>query len=186
MPVERRSGVRQTTAIAIGVAALIACVGIAWLVINLASRGDGPIQMNLGDDVFDAGDATRLAAQVEQDGPLLFSDVSGRGQVRPIVVNHFGDDPQTGWVAFDAAPDGADRGCFLAWSTERNLFEERQAEDGAGQDQGDVCRKLEWAANGDPGPGAPKLATFPTRVDTDGVLIVDLKPDDDATDNSGG
>ena len=181
MPVERRSGVKQTTAIAIGVGSVVVCVGIVWAVVSLASRGGGPVQINLGDDVFRVGNAERMADQVDEDGPLKFSDVSGRGQVRPIVVNHFGDDPVLQWVAFDAVAPGADRGCFLYWSAQRNLFEERRNTDGGRQDEGEVCRDLEWAANGDPGPGAPALRSYPWRIDSDDVLIIDLKPDEATT-----
>ena len=134
MPVERRSGSKQVTSIAIGVVAVVVAVVAAWGMIRLASGGDGPVQVRLGDDVFDAGQAVRLSKQVAEDGPLLFSDVSGRGQLQPIVVNHFGDDPDrsAGWRC-PPWPRGRPRAASSPGTRTRNLFEERAAEEGAGR-----------------------------------------------------
>ena len=107
MPVERRSGTKQVTSIVFGIVAVLIAVGIAWGLLALASGGTGPVRIQLGDDEFDAGQAVRLSRQIQQDGPTLFSDVSGRGQLQPIVVNHFGDDPEIRWVAFPAVAPGA-------------------------------------------------------------------------------
>lgn len=185
MPVERRPGSKQAISIAIGVVALVVAVVAAWGMIRLASGGDGPVQVRLGDDVFDAGQAARLSKQVAEDGPLLFSDVSGRGQLRPIFVNHFGDDPDRRWVAVSAVAPGAAEGCFLSWNADRNLFEERAAEEGSGRDAGELCRDVTYSADGSAGSDGTVLEQFPWRVDDQGNLIVDLKPDDDRTDNQG-
>ena len=99
MPVEQRSGGSQVRAIVAGVVAVGVAVAGLWAFVAWAGRGDGPVQLRLGDDVFIAGQAERLSAQVAAEGPLLFSDVSGRGQVQPIYVAHFGDDPATQWSA---------------------------------------------------------------------------------------
>jgi hypothetical protein len=179
MPVERRSGASQARAIALGVVVLVLAVAAAWGVVALASGGDGPVRMNLGDDVFDAGQAARLSRQIGADGPLLFSDVSGRGQLRPIVVNHFGDDPATRWVAFTAVVPGAEENCFLSWNEERNLFEERAAAEGAGREVGDRCRDVTVSADGSSASDGSTVEQFPWRIDTDGNLVVDLRPDDD-------
>ena len=186
MPVDRRSGGRQATAIAVGVAALVVAVGLAWGVIALASGGKGPVQVQLGDDVFDAGQATRLARQVAADGPILFSDVSGRGQVQPIVVNHFGEDPKLRWVALSARAPGAPEGCFLVWNAERNLFEERANVDGAGRRVGELCRDVTYSADGSGSSDGSTLEAFPWRIDPTGNLIVDLRPEDGRTANRDG
>jgi len=173
MPVERRSGVRQVTAIGIGVAAVVLAVGLAWGLLALASGGDGPVRLRLGDDEFDAGQAQRLSRQIGRDGPVLFSDVSGRGQRRPIFVNHFGDDPEQRWVAFSAAAPGAPRGCFLSWSQERELFEERAVAEGAGRERGELCRDVTYPPTGE------GLEQYEWKVDDEGNLLVDLRGDDD-------
>lgn len=177
MPVERRSGTKQVTSVLFGIVAVLVAVGLAWGMLSLASGGDGPVKIRLGDDEFDAGNAERLSAQIREDGPLLFSDVSGRGQRKPIVVNHFGDDAEVRWVAFPAAAPGADQGCFLAWNVERELFEERFAEEGAGRDQGELCSDVTYPANG------LELEQFPWKIDDEGRLIIDVRgPEPDSPD----
>lgn len=178
MPVERRSGARQARAVAVGVVALVLAVAAAWGVVALASGGDGPVRVNLGDDVFDAGQAVRLSRQVAADGPLLFSDVSGRGQVRPIVVNHFGDDPDERWAAFTAVLPGAEENCFLTWSDERNLFEERRPPD-EGRGAGELCRDVTVSADGSTASDGSTVEAFAWRIDDDGNLVIDLRPGDD-------
>jgi hypothetical protein len=185
MPVEQRSGGRQARAVLVGVAVLVLAVGAAWGLVALASGGRGPVEVRLGDDVFDAGQAARLSRQIASDGPILFSDVSGRGQLRPIVVNHFGDDPERRWVAFSAVAPGAPEGCFLAWNAERNLFDERVARDGAGREAGELCRDVTYSADGSGSSDGSTLKSFPWRVDEDGNLIIDLRPDDDRTVGEG-
>jgi hypothetical protein len=172
MPVERRSGTKQLTSIVFALLAVAAAVGLAWGMLALASGGDGPVRLQLGDDEFDAGQTARLSAQIAQDGPVLFSDVSGRGQRRPIFVNHFGDDPEIRWVAFPARAPGADEGCFLAWNAELELFEERAVADGAGRDQGEICSAVTYPENG------LGLEQYAWEVDDDGNLIIDLRGDD--------
>jgi len=179
MPVERRSGAKQATAILVGIVSLALAIGLAWGLLQLASGGNPTNQLRLGDDVFDAGNAVRLSAQIGEDGPLLFSDVSGRGQTRPIAVNHFGDDPLIRWVAFDAVAPGAEENCFLSWSEQRQLFEERFAAEGAGREQGESCRDITFPANGE------GLDQYPWRVTDRGSLTIDLRPDDDVNTNAG-
>ncbi len=177
MPVERRSGGKQIRSLLVALVAVAAAVGLAWGMLALASGGDGPVNFQLGDDVFDAGNAVRQSRQIAQDGPLLFPDVAGRGQRRPLIVNHFGDDPEVRWVAFPATAPGASEGCYLAWSAERELFEERQAPEGGGRDQGELCRDVTYPANGE------GLDQFPWKIDDAGKLIIDLRPKDESDDS---
>src|SRR4029077_4413400 len=95
---------------------------LGFLIIRAASGSGDGVSLNLGDDVFEAGSAKVLAAAVVDDGPLLFSDVAGRGQRRPIFVTHTGDDPQSNWYAFGAFPRGAPAGCFLEWDESAEHF----------------------------------------------------------------
>jgi len=180
MPVERRSGPKQIRAVAFSVIAVLLAVGIAWGMLTLASGGDGPVRIELGDDEFDAGQAARLTGQIQQDGPVLFSDVSGRGQLQPIMVNHFGDDPQIRWVAFPAVAPGASEGCFLAWNSDEELFEDRRRPEGAGrEDLGELCSDVTYPANGE------GLEQFGWQVDDDGNLIIDVRGDEETTTTGG-
>lgn len=183
MPVERRSGSQQTRSVIIAVVALAIAVLGAWGMIRLASGGQGPVKVQLGDDTFDAGYATRMADQIDKDGPLLFSDVSGRGQRQPIYVVHIGSDDKDGWFALSAIAPGAAEGCFVTWNPESELFEERRAADPAeGRDAlGERCRDVTWSANGTDGSDGSELEAFPWEIDKDERLIIDLRPDQSRT-----
>lgn len=183
MPVERRSGSQQTRSVIIAVVALAIAVLGAWGMIRLASGGQGPVKVQLGDDTFDAGYATRMADQIDKDGPLLFSDVSGRGQRQPIYVVHIGSDEKDGWFALSAIAPGAAEGCFVTWNPESELFEERRAADPAeGRDAlGERCRDVTWSANGTDGSDGSELEAFPWEIDKDERLIIDLRPDQSRT-----
>lgn len=183
MPVERRSGSQQTRSAIIAVVALVIAVLGAWGMIRLASGGQGPVKVQLGDDTFDAGYATRMADQIDKDGPLLFSDVSGRGQRQPIYVVHIGSDEKDGWFALSAIAPGAAEGCFVTWNPESELFEERRAADPAeGRDAlGERCRDVTWSADGTDGSDGSELEAFPWEIDKDERLIIDLRPDQSRT-----
>ncbi len=183
MPVERRSGSQQTRSAIIAVVALVIAVLGAWGMIRLASGGQGPVKVQLGDDTFDAGYATRMADQIDKDGPLLFSDVSGRGQRQPIYVVHIGSDEKDGWFALSAVAPGAAEGCFVTWNPESELFEERRAADPAeGRDAlGERCRDVTWSADGTDGSDGSELEAFPWEIDEDERLIIDLRPDQSRT-----
>ena len=183
MPVERRSGSQQTRSAIIAVVALVIAVLGAWGMIRLASGGQGPVKVQLGDDTFDAGFATRMSDQIDKDGPLLFSDVSGRGQRQPIYVVHIGSDEKDGWFALSAVAPGAAEGCFVTWNPESELFEERRAADPAeGRDAlGERCRDVTWSANGTDGSDGSELEAFPWEIDKDERLIIDLRPDQSRT-----
>ncbi|HNH39006.1 MAG TPA: hypothetical protein PK912_11220 [Microthrixaceae bacterium] len=183
MPVERRSGSQQTRSAIIAVVALVIAVLGAWGMIRLASGGQGPVKVQLGDDTFDAGYATRMADQIDKDGPLLFSDVSGRGQRQPIYVVHLGSDDKDGWFALSAIAPGAAEGCFVTWNPESELFEERRAADPAeGRDAlGERCRDVTWSADGTDGSDGSELEAFPWEIDKDERLIIDLRPDQSRT-----
>ena len=183
MPVERRSGSQQTRSVIVAVVALVIAVLGAWGMIRLASGGQGPVKVQLGDDTFDAGFATRMSDQIDKDGPLLFSDVSGRGQRQPIYVVHIGSDEKDGWFALSAVAPGAAEGCFVTWNPESELFEERRAADPAeGRDAlGERCRDVTWSANGTDGSDGSELEAFPWKIDKDERLIIDLRPDQSRT-----
>lgn len=183
MPVERRSGSQQTRSVILAVVALVIAVLGAWGMIRLASGGQGPVKVQLGDDTFDAGFATRMADQIDKDGPLLFSDVSGRGQRQPIYVVHIGSDEKDGWFALSAIAPGAAEGCFVTWNPESELFEERRAADPAeGRDAlGERCRDVTWSADGTDGSDGSELEAFPWEIDKDERLIIDLRPDQSRT-----
>jgi hypothetical protein len=101
----------------VGIAVLIAGLGIA----TLALGGRDSPDLRLGDETFDAGDAEELAEGIADDGPRLYGDVSGRRD-RDMILQHLGDDPETGWTAFLAAPIDQARDCTWQWQPDEDLF----------------------------------------------------------------
>ena len=122
---------------------------IAGAVLAIASN-DPDVEVNLGDDEFELEDVDGAAERIAEDGPDIFPDPTGGN--RPIMVNHLGDDPETGWVAVLAiAPDT--ESCIVQWDADDEVFRDCEGEtyppDGEGLEQ------------------------FPTRVEGDS-LYVDL------------
>ncbi len=160
------------TAIAIGVVTVLVAVLAAWGLLSLASGGDGPVKIQLGDEDFDAGQAERIATQIAEEGPVLYSDVSGRGQSRPIWVNHAGDDAKQQWFVFSAIAPDAEPGCFLAWNAALNLFDERRPDPEDPQALGELCRDVTYSVTGE------GLEQFVWTVDAEDNLIITLRDDD--------
>jgi hypothetical protein len=130
-------------------------IGLAFAMSVLANRGT--VKVNLGDDVFDAGDADDLAEHIDEGGPLLFSDIAGGS--RDIFISHEGDDLETGWFAFDARTPGASRDCSVEWKADDEVFV-------------DPCTDDELPADG---TGLPQ---YKVTVTEGGNVEVDLRKDD--------
>ncbi|MCZ7628304.1 MAG: hypothetical protein M5U19_04245 [Microthrixaceae bacterium] len=176
MPVEQRSRISQLTGVLIAVGAVIVALGASWGLIQLASGGDGPVKIQLGDEDFDAGQVERIAAQIAEEGPVLYSDVSGRGQRQPIWVNHFGDDANAQWYVFSAIAPATPEGCFLSWSERDNLFDERRPDPDDPRAKGELCSDTTFSATGEVGPGSSVEAPeqFTWSVDDEDNLIIEL------------
>ena len=146
----------------VGRAATVALVAIVvlglglWFV-TLAIGGRDSPDVRLGDQTFQGGSTERLAAEIDDRGPIIYGDVSGNKD-RDIILQHQGDDPETGWYAFLAAPLGEARDCTWQWQPDEELFRARCDE------------SLTAPADGE---GLPQ---FPVTVE-DGRLDVDLNAD---------
>ena len=106
MPVAQSRG-HAGKALLIAAVSVVLLLSLAFVVAQAASRGD--VEINLGDDRFEAGDVDNMAEVIESENglPLLYPDLVG--QDRPIFVHHRGDDPDQGWSAFGAFdPDHPD------------------------------------------------------------------------------
>lgn len=119
-PVARRTGNAHT-----GRAVLVALVGVGLLMglgyaVVVFSSSSDDVEIRLGDDRFGAGNAEDRSERIaEDDAPIGFGDpLDG---TRPIWLDHTGDDPDTGWVAFGAfLPD--DPGCTVNWQRDRDEY----------------------------------------------------------------
>lgn len=145
---QRHAG-RALLVAGIGVAV---AVGLAFTMSVLANRGT--VSVNLGDDVFDAGNAEDLAENVAEHGPVIYSDVAGGS--RDIYVQHIGEDLKSGWFAFDARPPGTSRDCTLEWQADEQRLR-------------DPCDDAIYPPDGE---GLPQ---YPVLVTDDGDVEVDLR-----------
>ncbi|MGH9187110.1 MAG: hypothetical protein ACRD0U_15025 [Acidimicrobiales bacterium] len=152
MPVAR-SDPRRAIIIALG--AIVAAGTLVFLVVALGGGlgNDEPTPFGSDDPEFQVGDAEAIAAEIDGDGPITFPDVA-TGRV-PIWVNHIGQDPEEGWVAFDAIVGDE---CRVNLDQDRSRFVD--------------CQGRTYPADGG------DLPHYDVRVE-EGDVIVDLNPDDD-------
>ena len=142
-----------------GVALGLILVLVLFIVAIPSLTESGKVQVKLGSDTYDAGSSSSLAKSIASAGPLLLPDVSG-GR-RDVFLQHLGDDPDTGWYAFDARRAGQPRDCSLGWSADDQHFV-------------DPCDQSMVPADG------TGLVSYPVTV-TDGRVIVDFRSDATST-----
>lgn len=155
MPVSSGPKITPLRAVVYTVVSIALAVGLVFAVVSLA--GSDQIEVKLGDDDFNAGDAADLAAEIAERGPVPWAPLS-RG--RSIWINHIGDNPVEGWFAFDVQSPGASGDCVVEWDADRRLF-------------ADTCDPaLVYSATGD------GLTQFGVWINEDGDLIVDVNAND--------
>lgn len=153
---------------AVGIAlALVSAFGVAVL----ANRGS--VDVRLGDETFAGYSAEEAAERIADSGPILYPDAAGGD--RDIILQHRGDDPGTGWLAFAARPPGAARHCTVRWEADDGVF---RLLDDEGSQSGD-CDGSEFPPDGE---GLPQ---YPVTV-RDGELDVDLNAADRVTSTTTG
>lgn len=177
MPVEQRSTSNQFRTA--GIALLMVGAGLALVLVLFGQGGGGePDTVSLGTDEFALGPAAERAQAIADNGPFLLSDVSGRGQDRPIAVSHEGPEPEVGWAIFEAKAPGAPDGCFLRWDRNANVFVSEDSGDRSISEKstGERCDDATFPQDG------TGLKQLPWEVSDDGILFVKLG--DDSAGNS--
>jgi hypothetical protein len=119
MPVAPSSG-HASRALLVSAVAIVVLGGALWLA-TVALGGRNSTDVRLGDQTFQGGSTKRLAKEIADRGPIIYSDVSGERE-RDMILQHLGDDPDEGWYAFLAAPAEKARDCTWAWDEKQNLF----------------------------------------------------------------
>lgn len=154
---------RDTRSLLIAVGTLFAGITVLLVTFILALpslSGSGKVESRIGAGVFDAGPADQRAATIARGGPLLFSDVAA-GQL-DIWLQHTGDDPDSGWVAFAARRQDASRECTLRWDPDSSVFT-------------DPCDGTEISPDGE------GMTHYAVEVNEDGYLVIDFKTSPDGT-----
>jgi hypothetical protein len=116
-----------------------------------AANHNGDIQ--LGDELFNAGGAVRMAQAIDRDGPILFPDPLKRSAGRNLYVQHLGREWKSGWLAFEAQVD--DPRCQVVWERAARQFR-------------DPCTNRTYPADGG------DLTHYPAQVQ-DGRVVIDLR-----------
>ncbi len=146
-------------ALAVAGAGVVLAIGLAFGVAHLAS--EGKVDVRLGTDTFSQQKAKDAASKVAQGGPIVYADAGGGD--RDIVLQHLGDDPETGWIALAARPPGVSRGCTIQSRDRNKPF---RLLDANGKVSGE-CDGRQFP------PDGTGLPSYPVSV-RDGKLDVDL------------
>lgn len=151
-PVARSSGHAGRALVISGVAVVVVIGGLllAAVLVNRQSS----TSLRLGDSTFQGGSAERLADEIADRGPIIYTDVSGSAN-RDIILQHLGTDVTRDWYAFRAQPPRKPRSCTWQWQRSMRRFEAR------------CDRALTAPADG------RGLERYPVRV-VDGRLDIDL------------
>lgn len=119
MPVSRGARPSLRSVVLVGLAGVVTALGLVAGVLLLARSG-GEVELRLGDSDFRDLDTGRISAEIADRGPILFGDVAD-GSL-DIILQHLGDDPEVGWLAFEARRAGQSRDCFFRWQPDQALF----------------------------------------------------------------
>ena len=121
-PVERSSG-HTGRALAVSGVGVAVVLLVLWGASVFTSRQDS-FDVRLGDQTFQGGNAEKLAAEIDDRGPILYGDISDSGSAgtRDVILQHLGDDPEEGWYAFRAQPPDRDRECTWDWQPDEEQF----------------------------------------------------------------
>lgn len=163
MPVARGPQMNARSAILVGLSGVFIAIVLGGGVLFLAQQG-GDVELQLGDTDFNAGQIGRISEEIDDRGPILYSDVAGRS--RDIILQHLGDDPEAGWFAFDARPIGEPRDCFFQWNGE---FFDLVNAPGTDAD----CADVTMDERGNLSTGE-LIVTYPVEIDDGNNVRVDI------------
>ncbi len=161
MPVAESGSGAGRQAVLVALAGFASAIGLVLLVTQI-SRATTSTDVGFGAGAFfQAGNAADLAEAIRQDGPLPLSDVAGG--TRDIILQHVGDNDETGWRAFAARPDDAGRHCVATWNNDDEVFELLSQDSSIGE----PCPEKTYPADGE------GLDQLPVTVN-DGIVTVDI------------
>ncbi len=126
-------------------------MGVLLFVAVMNSISSGNARSPVGTTLYVLGSAKSLGPSVDRQGPLLLSDPLG--SKRSIYVQYLGGND---WSTFDTSAPGASAGCLVEWHSTERAFVDR-------------CSHQAYPADG------TGLTSFPTRVDDDGKVLIDLR-----------
>lgn len=120
MPVARGPQINARSAVLVGITGVVIALLLGAMVVWVARTSD-TVQVQLGDTRFDAGFTGRISEEIAARGPILYPDAGSRG-ARDLYVQHIGDDPAVGWLAFSVRRPADPRDCTAVWNADRRTF----------------------------------------------------------------
>jgi hypothetical protein len=120
MPVARGPQINARSAVLVGITGVVIALLLGAMVVWVARQSDTATVL-FGDTRFDAGFIGRQSEEIAARGPILYADAGSQGQ-RDIYLQHIGDDPEVGWLAFEARRPADPRDCSVVWDPERRTF----------------------------------------------------------------
>ena len=120
MPVARGPQINARSAVLVGITGVVIALLLGAMVVWVAQSSD-TVQVQLGDTRFDAGFTGRISDEIAARGPILYPDAGSRG-ARDLYVQHLGDDPAVGWLAFSVRRPADPRDCTAVWNADRRTF----------------------------------------------------------------
>lgn len=139
-----------------GIGLLIAVALLTWIAAAIISDNSGRVTDNLAPDRFTVSSSKSAAEQVAENGPILFPGLNTTTGERTIVLDHDGDDADTGWHVYYAYPADRDASCAIDQEEGGRTFVDCE---GRTLDVEDLA--------------LPPAGVFPTVED--GTLIIDLR-----------
>jgi hypothetical protein len=105
--------------------AFFAVIGVAtWGAAAVLSDNPENVNDRLVRTTFEVGDTDRIAALIDEDGPLLFQGLVGDDADGSVVLDHAGDDVGQGWVVYYAHPADRDESCKVTQVEGTRQFED--------------------------------------------------------------
>jgi len=117
MPVAKSRKFDARSAAVIGGIAVASALLIGVIAVNVGRQSG---RLVLGDLDFRALNTDNMAAEIKENGPILWPDVASGS--RDLWLQHLGDDPARGWTAFDARQAGDPRECNVVWEVDAKEF----------------------------------------------------------------
>ncbi|MEM7143435.1 MAG: hypothetical protein AAF548_20640 [Actinomycetota bacterium] len=169
MPVARGPQINARSAVVVGLTGIVVAALLGGMVLWFANTN--PDVVRIGDTTFDAGFIGRQADEVDARGPILYADAGTRRE-RDLFVQHIGDDPEVGWLAFSARRVGDPRDCSVEWDEDTRTFSLVSSTDF-------VCDEVTFDELG------CGLERFPVEVIDDKVIVFLNPVDETDTDEDG-
>lgn len=121
---EFRSPAARAAAPVVAGLAFIGFLGLVLWGVAAVMSGEQVQTTNLTPDRLKIGDIRRWSTSIDEDGPVLFPGLGTTTGTRTIVLDHEGDNPESGWIIRYAFPADRDSTCVIEQIPRTDTFED--------------------------------------------------------------